>query len=263
MLDNMIISIYCIIIFGATVCGAIAGLGGGVIIKPLFDMIGVHDASSIGFYSSIAVFTMCIVSIYKQIKNGFGYDKTTVIYVSIGSFVGGLIGENIFNFLTLMLDNNRVKMLQAILLGITLIIILLYTLNKNIFPHFYIHNRLSIFSIGIFLGGISVFLGIGGGPLNVAVMMILFSYDMKEATIYSIATIFFSQVSKLGSVIISNTLFLYDISLVPFICISAIFGGYVGTVINQKLTSSNIEKIYNFLIIVLIAISCFNVFNNI
>lgn len=93
--------------------------------------------------------------------------------------------------------------------------------------------------------------------------MILFSYDMKEATIYSIATIFFSQVSKLGSVIISNTLFLYDISLVPFICISAIFGGYVGTVINQKLTSSNIEKIYNFLIIVLIAISCFNVFNNI
>ena len=57
----MVVVIYSLVIVIATVLGAIAGLGGGVIIKPLFDLIGAHQASTIGFYSSVAVFTMCIV----------------------------------------------------------------------------------------------------------------------------------------------------------------------------------------------------------
>ena len=81
----MIIILYVIIILLATIFGAVAGLGGGVIIKPLFDMIAFHDASTIGFYSSIAVFTMSIVSIYKQLRNGFKFDTRTVLSISLGS----------------------------------------------------------------------------------------------------------------------------------------------------------------------------------
>ena len=36
----MVVVIYSLVIVIATVLGAIAGLGGGVIIKPLFDLIG-------------------------------------------------------------------------------------------------------------------------------------------------------------------------------------------------------------------------------
>lgn len=255
----MVIILYSFIILIATIFGAIAGLGGGVIIKPLFDMIGIHNASTIGFYSSIAVFTMCLVSIYKQLKKGFQFDLVKIICISVGSLAGGLLGENIFNYATKSLDNHFVKIIQALILGITLILILIYTINKNKVKKYKIESKLSIFFVGVFLGSISVFLGIGGGPLNVATLMLLFSLEMREATVYSIATIFFSQISKLSQIVILGQLFTYDLTFIPFICMSAITGGYIGTCINQKLESKNIEKIYIMLIILLIGISCYNV----
>lgn len=258
----MIIVFYVIIVLLATISGAIAGLGGGVIIKPLFDMIGYNDASTIGFYSSVAVFSMCIVSIYKQLKGGFNFHLKTVLSISIGSLVGGIVGENIFNLITASFENNVVKVIQATLLAVTLIFILIYTLKKDKIKHFKLENVVYIFLVGFFLGSISIFLGIGGGPLNVALLMLLFSYSMKEAAIYSIATIFFSQISKLGSLILLNKLMEYDLSLIPFICISAVLGGFIGTIINQKLEEKKIERFYLSLIIFLIFISGYNVVIN-
>lgn len=258
----MIELLYTIIVLIATTFGAIAGLGGGVIIKPLFDLIGYHDAMTIGFYSSVAVFTMCIVSIYKQIKGGFQFHLTNLSLISMGSIFGGLIGEFVFNFTTSSLDNHHVKVIQAGLLALTLIVILMYTLNKERIKHYTIHNKIMIIGVGLFLGSISVFLGIGGGPLNVAILMILFSFSMKEAAVYSIATIFFSQLSKLGSMVVMNQVTQCDLSIIPFIIISAIIGGYVGTLINQKLSNNMIQKFYIFLILVLIVISIYNMIYN-
>ena len=258
----MIILIYIIIILIATISGAISGLGGGVIIKPLFDMIGYHNAATIGFYSAVAVFTMSIVSIIKQLKNGFDFHLKTILWISIGSLIGGIAGEWIFNRVTYSYENSVVKVIQGSLLAITLVCILIYTINKDKIRSYHLKNFLSIFLVGFFLGSISVFLGIGGGPLNVALLMLLFSYKIKDATIYSIATIFFAQLSKLGSIIISNKLFEYDLSLIPFICISAIIGGFIGTLINQKLKETSIERFYIFLITVLLLISGYNVISN-
>ncbi len=195
-------------------------------------------------------------------SRGFQFDIQTIIYISLGSLLGGILGESIFNYVTGTLENNIVQIIQAVLLGITLILILIYTLNKQKFRHYHIQSKLAMLLVGVFLGGISVFLGIGGGPLNVASLMLLFSYEMKEATIYSIATIFFSQVSKLGSIILKGTIMTFDLSLIPYICISAIMGGYIGTTLNQKLDNKKIERVYIALIIALIGVSCFNVIKN-
>ena len=257
----MIILIYTVIIILATTLGAISGLGGGVIIKPLFDAVGFHNMSTIGFYSSVAVFTMSIVSIIKQLRKGFSFEIKTVFWISFGSLVGGIIGENVFNEVTRAYENSTVKIIQAVCLGITLIGILIYTLNKNKMKSYCLKNILYIFASGFFLGSISVFLGIGGGPLNIAVLMLLFSYEMKEATVYSIATIFFAQISKLGSVLVGGKLMNYDLSLLPFICCAAVIGGFMGTLINQKLNSSKIEKIYLGIIIGLIFVSIYNAYS--
>lgn len=79
--------IYTVIVLIATTIGATTGLGGGVIIKPLFDLLGADSPSVIGFYSSVAVFTMCLVSIYKQIKKGFQFDTPLLLGVSAGSLL--------------------------------------------------------------------------------------------------------------------------------------------------------------------------------
>lgn len=257
------IILYSLVILSATTVGAIAGLGGGVIIKPLLDMIGYHDATTIGFYSCVAVFTMCVVSIIKQLRKGFQLDIKTVVYISIGSSLGGLFGDKIFVNIAQYYSDQNVKLIQSILLLITLILILIYTLKKDKIKSFHIKNFLSIFTLGLFLGTVSVFLGIGGGPLNVSLLILLFSYGMKQATIYSIATIFFSQLSKLSSIIISGNIMSLDLSFVPFICASAILGGYIGTMMNQKLSDSRVEKIYVIVLFTLIGISLYNIFVNI
>ncbi|WP_343030413.1 TSUP family transporter [Fundicoccus ignavus] len=70
--------------------------------------------------------------------------------------------------------------------------------------HYAIDNWLVATVVGLSLGTISVFLGIGGGPLNVSLLLWLMSFTMKEAAVYSVAMIFFSQLSKLGSMYLSG-----------------------------------------------------------
>ena len=111
----------------------------------------------------------------------------------------------------------------------------------------------------LYEGSISVFLGIGGGLLNVSLLILLFSYDMKKATIYSIATIFFSQISKLVQIVIKGQFMTFDLTLLPTICLFAVAGECIGTNINQRLTNKKIEKVYKALMIGLIFVSCYNV----
>lgn len=252
-----------LVVLIATFFGAIAGLGGGVIIKPMFDLVGSYNASTIGFYSSMAVFSMCIISIYKQVKNKFSFDKKVILSISLGSLIGGVLGEYLFSIATQSLTNEQIKFVQACLLGITLLLIFIYTINKDKIKSFNIKNTLSIVIIGIMLGSISVFLGIGGGPLNVATLVFLFSFSMKEATVYSIATIFFAQLSKLSTIVISGQLSSFDLSPVPLFCLTAILGGYLGTRASQKLSNKKIESIYLGLIIFLMVLSCYNMWVNI
>lgn len=253
------IIIYSIVILIATFFGAIAGLGGGVIIKPLLDLIGYHDAATIGFYSALAVFTMSIVAITKQLKKGFKLDISRVIYVAIGSIIGGLIGQTIFSILTSSLSNTAITVIQSIILIILFLFILIFTLLKEQIKTYKIINPIVIFVMGLLLGTISVFLGIGGGPVNVAFLLLLFSLDIKQATVYSIAIIFFSQLTKLTTLVVTGAAFNFDLSFVPFICLSAIVGGFIGTHLNQKLTNKQISNIFVIMMFILIAISLFNI----
>ena len=65
----MITALYSIIIFIACTVGALVGIGGGVIIKPLLDFIGVHTVEVVGFISTCAVFAMSISSSVKHIAS--------------------------------------------------------------------------------------------------------------------------------------------------------------------------------------------------
>ncbi|HLQ75126.1 MAG TPA: sulfite exporter TauE/SafE family protein, partial [Alloiococcus sp.] len=47
----------------ATIFGALAGLGGGVIIKPVLDLLGDYDVGTISVLSAATVFSMSVVSL--------------------------------------------------------------------------------------------------------------------------------------------------------------------------------------------------------
>ena len=255
---------YTVIVLIATTLGAIAGFGGGVIIKPTLDVIGIHNITEIGFYSACCVFTMSLVSIYKQKKNKAQPDISFAVILSFGSILGGVLGENLFNRVQFILgSDSHVKFIQALVLLIILAAILLYTLNKHKLKSFNFKSKIIVGLLGITLGAVSIFLGIGGGPLNVALLTLLFSVTMKEAIVYSIITIFFSQISKLSMVLLSDTITKIDITPIYFLLPSAILGGYIGSVVNAKLNNKKIEKVYIFITAGLMLVCIYNIWNNI
>lgn len=58
--------LYFLIAIGATTVGSLTGMGGGVIIKPLMDVLHGFDVQTIGVLSSLTVFSMSVVSIGKR-----------------------------------------------------------------------------------------------------------------------------------------------------------------------------------------------------
>ena len=56
--------------FGASIIGAICGIGGGVIIKPVLDAFGVLDVSTIGFLSGCTVLVMSCYSVVRSKVSG-------------------------------------------------------------------------------------------------------------------------------------------------------------------------------------------------
>ena len=79
--------LYLFIALGATTLGSMAGLGGGVIIKPILDFLGDYNLSTISVLSSFTVFSMAIVSIIKQIRYKFKIEVRKTVLIGIGSKV--------------------------------------------------------------------------------------------------------------------------------------------------------------------------------
>lgn len=258
----MLYLIYTLVILVATSLGAVAGLGGGVIIKPLLDLVGAHDAATINIYSSVAVFAMCCVSLTKQLRAGFEFDKKMVLSVSAGSLLGGVIGEKVFSALTGSFDNHLVKAVQAGILAVVLGLILIYTLRQDKMPSWKLTNPVAIFAAGFTLGALAVFLGIGGGPLNVAALSLLFSLGAKEGAVYSLAIIFFSQLAKIVLSASSGALWAVDLSFVPLVVIPAIAGGFIGTFGNRTLSEEGVRRIYVAVMCLLPLISLYNCVTN-
>lgn len=252
----MIGIIYAIVIFIATFLGACAGLGGGVIIKPVLDFIGAHDLNTISFLSTSAVFTMSVYSTIKQIRNKVKFDFAMILLIAVGAMLGGNLGSQAFSLLLNRFDTNLVKGMQAIILAVLLIVVLI---NMNI-PHrnLQIKNKALTFVIGLCLGMISSFLGIGGGPINVAVFVFFFSVEMKTATVYSIATILFSQASKLLTIAFTSGFGGFDLSLLCYTLPMAILGGMVGTKVNHRASEKVVTMIFN---VAVFAIICLNIYN--
>lgn len=258
----MIDVLYALVALLATAVGAVAGLGGGVIIKPLLDLIGRDDAATIGVYSAVAVFAMCVVSIGRQVQGGFRFDLRVLTAISAGSVLGGLLGERLLAGATGSLPNGTVTTIQAGTLGMTLLGILAYTLREPSIRHHTLHGVLPVAGVGATLGAVSVFLGIGGGPLNIALLTWLFSFGLKDATVYSLATIFFAQIAKLALVAAHPGFGRYDLRHLPALVAAAVAGGLIGTALNRRLTEDTVRRVYLTLVCLLIGVSACNVARN-
>ena len=85
--------LYLLVSLFATIIGAVTGIGGGIVLKSLVSTFSDDPVIIVSFYTTVLVFTMCIVSIFKQIKRGFKFQLNVLVGISLGSIIGGYIGE--------------------------------------------------------------------------------------------------------------------------------------------------------------------------
>ncbi len=249
--------IYLIIALFATVIGSLVGLGGGVIMKPLLQALSPLDALSINVLSSITVFFMAMSTLYKRTKADRSLYKAQYLYLIIGSVIGGVFGNSIFNsFLTMFDNENVVSFVQTSILIILLVMVVFKRLYVDRLPKF--ESKLSMLIIGFCLSIISTFLGIGGGPINVPVFIEFLGVSILDATYLSILVIFFSQLSNIFVYFTDGTFGLVE--LIPlFVMIpAAIAGGIFGGKLSQTLEADTISKLFNITIMALIVLNVYN-----
>lgn len=253
---------YFLIAIGATTVGSLTGMGGGVIIKPVLDVLGTYDAAAIGVLSSITVFSMSSVSIGKQITSKTPIPYKIAVPLAVGSVAGGQLGQGMLSALTAGLPNARVTAVQNVILGLLILLVYWYMRHKQNIPSGHFDRLFPALLVGIFLGVCSSFLGIGGGPINVALIILLFSYDTKTAAVCSLITILFAQISKLWAVAVGTGFSAYDLSMAPAMVAGAVAGGFIGAALSKKFPERAVERAFNGVQLLVLGICVFNIVRN-
>lgn len=252
----MIYALYFIVIFGAIVIGSITGLGGGVIIKPLLDLINYHDLGTISFLSSTGVFFMALLNTVKAVRQKTPIDFKLVMMVALGAMAGGLFGAQLFSIGRSIWGDSTIKLLQNALLLVSLIVVL-YIMNR-VKQTYQLQSWFFKLLIGLALGLVSSFIGIGGGPINVVVFFLFFSIDMKNAAVYSLATIVFSQLTNLPSLIMKMDFGSFDFIFLGIIVVGSYIGSQLGSKLRTAFTQKQVQTWFNASMVLLMGIAILN-----
>lgn len=254
--------VFFLVSFFASIIGAICGIGGGVIIKPVLDAFGILSVSTIGFLSGCTVLSMSCYSVIKSKMSGDSViDMKVGTPLAIGAAVGGLLGKEMFTFVaSLFEDANTVGAVQAGALIVITFGTLVYTLKKDKIKTHQITNIIVCLIIGTLLGIMSSFLGIGGGPINLVVLYYFFTMSTKVAASNSLYIILFSQAASFLKTVIGGSTPEFDILLLAGMVTCGILGGIFGRKINKKIDEKMVDKLFIGLMIVIILINVYNVF---
>ena len=245
----------------ASIVGSICGIGGGVIIKPVLDAMNVMSVSCISFLSGCTVLTMSVVSVYKNMRAGKKLNLRIATLLAVGAAVGGVAGKMMFEAVKASVGNeNFVGMVQAIvLIGVTGITFV-YTIFKKKIHTLTLNNAVVCVIVGLVLGIMSSFLGIGGGPINLMVLGFLFSMSTKESALASLYIIVFSQVTSLVQTVVTGTIPPVQLSYLVLMVIGGLLGGTIGSRINKKIEDEKVDKLFMALMFIIICINIYNTY---
>ena len=111
--------IYSILFFCVCFCistvGAICGIGGGVIIKPVLDAVGIFSADTVNFLSGCTVLSMAVSSIFTKGKQAgrTAAGAGPILPLAAGAALGGVLGKLIFQTVSAGCPGHLVTAVQS------------------------------------------------------------------------------------------------------------------------------------------------------
>lgn len=253
-------SLFFVVSFTASIAGAICGIGGGVVIKPVLDMLQMGEVSTINFLSGCTVLSMSLYSVAKSLSAGDSkVEMSTGTPLAIGAAFGGVAGKQLFSAVKALFQGSAaVGGVQAVALGVITLGTLVYTLCKSRITTRRTGSKAVCLLIGLALGVMSSFLGIGGGPINLVVLGYCFSMDTKTAAANSLYIILISQIASLLATLLTGSVPEFQISALLLMIAGGICGGIVGRTLNKKMDNRAVDKLFIALMVLIVAICVYN-----
>ncbi len=253
--------LFFLVAFLASVVGAICGIGGGVIIKPVLDSLHLESAAAVNFLSGCTVLSMSLYSVARNtVTKAQKVEARTGVPLAAGAALGGLLGRSLFDLLrSLFVNQERVSAVQAVCLALVTLGTLLYELNRSRITTRETKSVPLCALIGLALGLMSSFLGIGGGPINLVVLFYFFSMDTKSAATNSLYIILCSQAVSLLSSVLAGTVPDFRWPYLAVMVAGGIGGGVLGRGLNKHLETRTVDRLFTGLMAVIILISVYNI----
>ena len=261
-MDKVIYTVFLAVSFFASVVGSICGIGGGVIIKPVLDLLGIMDITTISFLSGCTVLAMSLYSVIQNKLSGkLKKSGLAELFLAFGGAVGGIAGKILFQEIKSLFKNpDTVGAVQAFCLIVLTFGTLFYTLFKSRIKTYHIRSMAVCLIIGLILGILSSFLGIGGGPINLVILYFFFSMTTKEAASGSLYIICFSQISSLAANIVSGSVPKVDWRILAGMILCGLLGGITGRFFNKKINDKIVERLFIGLMVLIVLINIYNVY---
>jgi uncharacterized membrane protein YfcA len=251
---------FCCAAFIPSLLGAMSGIGGGIIIKPVLDAVYPGGPEEVNFLSGCTVLAMSFVSLVQRRLAGGRLEDRRGIALALGAVLGGLAGKTFFSLLLSGAgDGREVRITQSgILLGLT-VLVLISTLHKDKQISRNINNRFLSILIGCALGLLSSFLGIGGGPVNIMALSFFLGMDTKTAALYSLLTIFCSQSASFAQSLFQGNIPAVPPSALAVMVAGGILGGLAGSRMLRKTNNRQVDTLFRWILVLIILISLYNV----
>ncbi len=266
-----------LIAFFASCIGAISGIGGGIIIKPVMDAVTPYTLSQINFMSGCTVLCMSSASVllnFLATRKNDGHQSSvpkTTIFLGLGAAIGGICGKSLFDLmLSGFAKQNAITIIQNVILiaiNVLILCVMLFMGHAGFQKHKKNENKNKADSpvktviIGFLLGSISSFLGIGGGPLNLLALAFFYSMPPKSSAINSLYIILISQLFSLISMFFTG---FPTVALTPLalMCAGGVLGGIVGRFIAKLIRSVSVTRVYISVLVFVILICVTSIYRS-
>ncbi len=270
------INLFLILFFGFLVgfMSGLFGVGGGFLMTPLLIFMGIPPATAVGTESVQILGSSVSGAMAHGLKKNIDYEIGG--FLLIGGIFGSTLGVILFNFFkesgNIDLIIKFLYILFLAIIGMLMLVessISLVTEKKvettsrkkkrnflDLLPmkikfrqsKIYISILLPI-SVGIFVGFLSAFMGVGGGFVMVPAMIYIF----RMGTVLAIGTSLFQIVFVTLNVSILHATFNFSVDLI--LAIFLLIGGVIGAQYGSKFTSKfKGEQIRIFLAIIVLVV---------